>query len=243
MKVTNGVEMLEIHADVMGHRMAIHPTVLYDGQEAVLVDTGMPGHWPLIRAEMEAAGISPDQLRAILLTHQDIDHIGGLPEILATLGRDVEVVAHVDDKPYIEGERSLIKMNSSRMAERLAGLPAEVREKLEAVFRNPPHAKVTRPVRDGEELAYCGGIRIIHTPGHTPGHISLYHIPSRTVVAGDATAADHGKPVGPNPGATPDLAQAKASLKKLAALDIQYLICYHGGLCTGDVAAQLAALA
>jgi glyoxylase-like metal-dependent hydrolase (beta-lactamase superfamily II) len=239
MKVANGVEMLEIETNAMGQRMVIHPTVLYDQNDAVLIDTGMPGQWDAIREAMEQAGIPVTKLRAVILTHQDIDHIGSIQDVLLAVVQPPDVVAHAEERPYIEGEKPLMKLNTGRMAERLAQLPAEVREKLESIFRNPPSAQVTRVVQDGDVLPLCGGIQVVFTPGHTPGHISLYHIPSKTLIAGDATVAQDGKVLGPNPHATPDMPQALASLKKLAELDIQQLICYHGGLCTHNVAEQI----
>ena len=45
---------------------------------------------------------------------------------------------------------------------------------------------VDRIVEDGEELPFCGGITVIHTPGHTPGHICLYIGQNKTLIAGDA---------------------------------------------------------
>ncbi|MCK9911855.1 hypothetical protein MXD81_22055, partial [Microbacteriaceae bacterium K1510] len=68
----------------------------------------------------------------------------------------------------------------------LESLPEEVRQKALELCENPPKAKVDRVLTDGEELPYCGGIRVIFTPGHTPGHISLYLQQSKTLVAADA---------------------------------------------------------
>ena len=45
---------------------------------------------------------------------------------------------------------------------------------------------VTRGLVDGEVLPLGGGLKIIHTPGHTPGHISLLHLPSQTLITGDS---------------------------------------------------------
>ncbi|MHB8917725.1 MAG: MBL fold metallo-hydrolase [Desulfocucumaceae bacterium] len=64
-------------------------------------------------------------------------------------------------------------------------------EYLKANYQNLK-ADVGRTVADEEELPYCGGITVIHTPGHTPGHICLYHKQSRTLIAGDALFAEGG---------------------------------------------------
>ena len=47
-------------------------------------------------------------------------------------------------------------------------------EQLEALLANPPRGNVNRLVVDGEPSPLQGGTRVIHTPGHTPGHICLF---------------------------------------------------------------------
>ncbi len=239
MKVADGVEMLELEMNAMGNKMTIHPTVIYDDEHAILIDTGMPGQQEAIQTAMEKAGIPWQKLNTVILTHQDIDHIGSIQEVLAAAAKPLNVYAHADDKPYIEGDLPPIKMNPERVQQMVERLPEEMREQVSAIFLNPPTAKVTKTVADGEVLPFCGGIEVIFTPGHTPGHISLYHRPSKTVITGDSTVSENGKVLGPNPQATPDMEQALASLKKFTSFDIAKMICYHGGLCDSQVNEQL----
>lgn len=172
---------------------------------------------------MDRVGVPFNKLNKVILTHQDIDHIGGLPKILEASDHKIKVIAHEIDKPYIEGEKPLIKMGS--------------------VSGTPPTANVDMAVQDGEELPYGGDITVIFTPGHTPGHISLYHKQSKTLITGDALIAENGKPIGLNERATPDMKTALQSLSKFAPYDIETVICYHGGVCTGNVNEQIAQLA
>ena len=79
----------------------------WDGPEAVLVDTAFPG----------TAGQIVDEVRkscaasfSIVVTHQDIDHIGGGEAIVAALDRDVRIFAHELDAPYIRGEKLILKL-------------------------------------------------------------------------------------------------------------------------------------
>ena len=104
-------------------------------------------------------------------------------------------------------------------------------------------ARVDRTLTDGERLPYCGGIVAIYTPGHTPGHISLYLEPSKVLVAGDALNTSDGRLFGPNPPLTPDIGQATDSLKQLACYDIETVVCYHGGPYSGDANTRIAELA
>ena len=167
MEISKGVEML--HLDFHGN--IIHPTLLWDQEMAVLIDTGFPGQIEELRVAMDKVGVSFDKLKVMILTHQDIDHIGSLPEILQECGSNIKVYAHDLDKPYIQGDLPLLK---------------------DRHLENPPKGKVDDTLKDGQELPYYGGIRVIHTPGHTPGHISLYLRQSKTLVAGDSMYSVNG---------------------------------------------------
>ena len=105
MEIAKGVEMLHLEFQ----EYIIHPILLWDDEMAVLIDTGFPGQIEDIRVEMGKVGVSFDKLKAVILTHQDIDHIGSLPELLQNCGSNIKVYAHDLDKPYIEGELPLLK--------------------------------------------------------------------------------------------------------------------------------------
>lgn len=224
MNIHKGLAMLELKIQGFG----LNPTLIWDDETAVLIDTGMPGQLDQIRLAMREAGVSFDKLKAVILTHQDLDHIGSLPEILAQSDNDIEVYAHVYDKPYIEGTLPLINTDPNKMDEKQwAALP----EQMKFLYKNPPKAKVDQTLEDGQELSYGGGIQVIFTPGHTPGHISLYLKQSKTLVAGDAMVAVNGVLQRPVPRTTLDMETAIHSLEKFLELDIETVICYHGGLC------------
>lgn len=203
------------------HGSIIHPVLLWDLETALLIDTGFPGQMEDLRMAMEKVGVSFDKLKAVILTHQDMDHIGSLPEILQECGDHVHVYAHELDKPYIQGEIPLLK---------------------DAHLENPPKGRVDHTLRDGQELPFCGGIRVIHTPGHTPGHISLYLTQSKTLIAGDSMYSVNGILGGIHAPTTPDMKAARLSLKKYVDLDIAAVVCYHGGFSNGNVKDQIVEL-
>ncbi len=231
MKIADGVEMLELHLNLMGREGYIHPTLIWDKDTVILVDTGIPGQFQEIREAMANTGVPFKRLNKIILTHQDFDHFGGLRNILNESTNTVEVFSHESDKPYIQGEKMLVRLNSKFM-NRINVLPEEQRKIVKNQFENIPHVKVDRTLADKEELPYCGGITVIHTPGHTPGHICLYHKLSRTLIAGDSMNVIAGQLTGPNPQILDEksLKLATDSLKKFTEYDIENVISYHGGL-------------
>jgi glyoxylase-like metal-dependent hydrolase (beta-lactamase superfamily II) len=247
MNITHGVEMLEISRMLMGNQITIHPTLLWDTDHMVLVDTGHPGQLPLFREETDKIGISLDKLDKIIITHQDIDHIGSLSTILEELPQQIEVLANEIEKPYIQGEKRLLRMTPETIANAMKALPSEIPDEQRKAFKygleNPPKAKVDRIVEDGEELPYCCGIVIINTPGHTPGHISLYHKQSKTLIAGDALIVTDGQLLGPEPQYCLDASLAIKSLKKFIPYDIETVICYHGGVYNTNVNQRIVDLA
>ena len=221
MKLADNVEMLEIEG-----RGAYYPTLLWDEQDVVLIDTGFPGELESIRGAMQKAGFAPEQLTKVILTHQDIDHIGS-----ARLLRDAgaQIMAYETEAPAIQGDEPLIKV--ADMEAHLDELPAAQQAFYHQLKDAMPSLVVPVDVllSDGQELAICGGIQVIHTPGHTPGHISLLLSESNIAVCGDAANINEGKLVGANPGMTHDMTTAAQSYAKLAALDVAGYVCYHTG--------------
>ncbi|HWQ71929.1 MAG TPA: MBL fold metallo-hydrolase [Desulfitobacteriaceae bacterium] len=241
MKVKNGVETFALTMNFMGSEAQIYPTIIWDNDNLILVDTGNPRQLEGIRLALEKAGVPFARLNKIIITHQDNDHIGSLPEILKASERKIEVLAHEADKEYIEGGKPWLKLEMIRKM--LQSVPAEQRQAEEALYNIPVQAGVDRTVSDGEVLPDCGGITVIHTPGHTPGHICLYLNQSKTLIAGDALNIIDGRLAGPiRPFAT-DSNLADKSLDKLTQYDIETVICYHGGVYQDNVRQRLSEIA
>lgn len=79
MQIANGIHMSELEVPIMGRINVIHPVLLSDNDGAVLIDTGYPGNYPLICQAFYKAHVPLGQLKTIIISHQDIDHIGSLP--------------------------------------------------------------------------------------------------------------------------------------------------------------------
>jgi glyoxylase-like metal-dependent hydrolase (beta-lactamase superfamily II) len=239
MKISQGIEMLELVSEDFGGKTTLHPTLIWNDTEAILIDTGMPGQYEKIISSLNEAGITLDQLTAVILTHQDLDHIGSAPELIKATNGRINVFAHELDRPYIEGEIPLLKSNPESMAGILDSLPEDQRRQMLALCENPPKAKIDDTLQDGQELPYFGGIKVLFTPGHTPGHISLFLQKSKTLVAGDAMICVDGNLRGPAEQVTPDMKTALASLEKFLDYDIESVICYHGGLSNNSIHDQI----
>jgi len=228
MQITEGLSMLEIA--MTPREGMIYPTLIWDQNNVILVDTGMgmPGQLQKIQEAIDNEGVPFERLNKVIITHQDLDHTGGLNEILKESKTKIEVLAHRDDKPYIQGEKTLVRLNSNFMNL----IPENQRKMTKLMFENYSPVNVNKTLNDNEKLPYCCGLTIIHTPGHTPGHICIYHQKSNTLIAGDAMNVKDGQLVGPRKEILDEKSYNLAinSLKKLQKFDIKNIISYHGGL-------------
>ncbi|WP_235946187.1 MBL fold metallo-hydrolase [Saccharibacillus alkalitolerans] len=234
MKITANITDLELTVMQGETPNAYHASLLADEDGLTLIDAGLPGMFGQIEEKIRAAGCSPDGVKRLLLTHQDLDHIGTLPQLLERFP-GLEVWAHQGEQPYLEGEKPLIKVPR----ERVRSMPEGMRALTERMIESLVPGRVTHVLEHGEELPLQGGTIVLHTPGHTPGHISLYIPREKLLIAGDALRIDDGVLALPPENFTPDMAQASRSLEQLLELDIDRVLCYHGGLFEGDVRAGL----
>src|SRR5215213_950073 len=229
MRVADGVYVLPI---LRGSREAegfLNLTLILDDKNGhTLVDAGLPGQAGAIGGALAEAGVGVRDLRRIIFTHQDLDHVGSGAALVRQSG--ARVLAHSADAPYIEGSLRLLKPSPEMLEQRPQ--MREVLERLEPVG-------IDDYVEDGTRLDLAGGTKVISTPGHTPGHISLYLERSKVLIAGDALRAERGTLNGPNPSMTLEMRTAIQSIRRLADLEIDTIVCYHGGVVSEDVTGQL----
>jgi glyoxylase-like metal-dependent hydrolase (beta-lactamase superfamily II) len=182
MRIANGVYVLPIPRSPQEPESFLNLTLIMDEQNGnTLVDAGLPNQTEAISAALVEAGIGVGDLRRIIFTHQDLDHVGSGAALVRQ--SDARVLAHPADAPYIEGSQRPLKPSPEMLKQRPQ--MREVLERLEPVG-------IDEYVEDGTRLDLAGGTRVISTPGHTPGHISLYVERSKVLIAGDALTAQRG---------------------------------------------------
>ena len=229
MKVANGVYVLPIPRSPQEPESVLNLTLIVDEHDDnTLVDAGLPDQMEAISSALVEAGIGVGDLRRIIFTHQDLDHVGSGAALVRQSG--ARVLAHSADAPYIEGSLRVLKPSPEMLEQRPQ--MREVLERLEPVG-------IDEYVEDGTRLDLAGGTKVFSTPGHTPGHISLYLERSKVLIAGDALRAERGTLNGPNPSMTLEMPTAIQSIRRLADLEIDTIVCYHGGVVSEDVNGQL----
>jgi len=208
----------------------IFPAVLCDDTYCVLVDCGFVGSLPLIEEAFRRSGLTPDAVTHIILTHQDHDHMGAAAAFKQKYPQ-VKILASDGEAPYISGlQKSLRLEQAEQLQETLPPEQQEFGRAFCGLLRSVEPIHVDQTLSDDEFLPFCGGCRILATPGHTPGHIALYVPVLDTIIAGDAIALDDGIPVLANPQFTLHLKEAVASLERLLAHPAKHILCYHGGM-------------
>lgn len=144
-----------------------------DGQVTVL-DVGLPRSAPRVLAALAAIGSGPGDVTRLLLTHAHIDHAGAAAKVATVVGRGVGI--HAADAGFVRtgvGPPRDPAFRIGRLLDRLSPTkfgPVAVDEEL----------------HDGQLLPVAGGLRVIHTPGHSPGHAAYLHEPTGTLVTGDS---------------------------------------------------------
>ncbi|MDU7336683.1 MAG: MBL fold metallo-hydrolase [Clostridium sp.] len=225
----SSITMLTIHAQFRGVTETIHPVVLQDESHLVLIDCGYVGFLPQIEQALTENGFSAANLTHVFITHQDHDHMGALADLIKKYPH-IKVVTSRREAPYISGaEKSLRLTQAEEMQEKLPPEQQEFGKAFCALLERVQAVPVDVEVSDGEELNWCGGCTVIATPGHTPGHTSLYLKQFQTIITGDAVALENGVPVIANPQFALDLAQAEKSMQMLFSYGAKEWICYHGG--------------
>jgi len=141
--------------------------------EVTLIDTGLARRLGKLTAAVSSIG---REITNIALTHHHFDHMG----CLSRLGTDERrIFAHPLDADVVRGDRAIPGLS-------VGGARKLVLTVLRPVLfgGDPPRCRVDREILEGDEIPGTGGLRAVHTPGHTPGHLSFIHPSKRILFVG-----------------------------------------------------------
>lgn len=223
---------VEVARDVAFLRCAmVNVAVIGDAERWILLDAGLPGYAESIRAAAEArfgAGAKP---AAIILTHGHFDHVGSLSRLLDRW--DAPVYAHPLEMPYVTGRSPYPPPD-----------PLVGRGSMALLSRLYPRGPIdlgmrVRPLPADGVVPAAPAWRWIHTPGHTPGHVSLFRDADRTLMSADALITTRQESAlavlqqrcelhGPPAYFTSDWDRARDSVEALARLEPELVVAGHG---------------
>jgi glyoxylase-like metal-dependent hydrolase (beta-lactamase superfamily II) len=184
-----------------------------DGQ-VTLVDAGTRRAPKRILAGLEHMGVAPADVTRLIATHAHPDHVGGLSALRGRTGGVVAV--HERDAAYVrEGKGPVLDRSTlgGRLVRRNRGsAPTPVEEELV----------------NGQVLDVAGCLRVLHTPGHTPGHVALLHQPSGVLVTGDSIWNMRGRMTWSIPMFCTDHAMSKETAEVLGEVEYDVAAFTHG---------------
>lgn len=208
----------------------VYPTLLWDSQNIILVDCGFIGAFEILEGELQRHGLSANQLTGLVLTHHDHDHMGAAAA-LKKINPKIKIYSSPQEGPFISAQEKPLRLcQAEQMQKTLPPAQQDFGKAFCEMLRRVEPVQVDCLLHDGEHLDWCGGCRVIATPGHTPGHISLLMEAESMIITGDAIALEKSQPVIANPQFTLNMEQATRSMEELLSMKACSYYCYHGGI-------------
>lgn len=214
---------------------AVNCYLVADQDGLTLIDTGLALDKNKILNHIADLGRPLPDLRRIVVTHADGDHVGSLAALKARSGARVYASA-IEAQAIAAGKLSRpLKLQGWQ-----AALFALLRPVMSRMLQAEP-ATVDEIVEDGQSLPVLGSLLVVATPGHTPGHISLFAPAAGILFCGDSLVSEGGRLRGSRGMNTWDQVKADESVRRQAALGARVVCPGHGSVVT-DAAGKLPAL-
>lgn len=201
-----GVYTLPLEVKFGDKTLSINPVLIELPRGLALIDAGMSNTTDQLKHRIRETGHRIEEIRLLIITHQDGDHAGGGSFVVEYSGATV--------------------CTSSSEARPISG---ETRPRGPEENAYPPVAVDIELIEGTLFRTMAGPMEVIDTPGHTPGHFSLFLRNSGTVIAGDALVIHKGQLAGPHPKMSEDMQTARQAIDHIAEYPVRDVICFHGG--------------
>ena len=197
-----------------------------DDGSLTLVDAGLKSAPKAVLRALAEIGKAPGDVQRILLSHAHPDHAGGLAGVQSATGG--RVLSHEDEAEYLR-----------------TGTPPPSESTLGRLMRKLPgsgfaRVDVAETFADGATLPVAGGLTVVHTPGHSPGHCSFLHPSTGVLITGDAVFNVRGLRYSPKAFCF-DVRQSRETAARLGELDFRVAAFTHGAEVTTGARAALRA--
>jgi glyoxylase-like metal-dependent hydrolase (beta-lactamase superfamily II) len=208
-----------IHNVHLVPEITANPYLVIDSDGLTLIDAGLPGSDKKILRYMTDLGYSADDLKRIIITHADFDHVGGLAALKNATGARI-YASEIEAAAFAVG-RSSRELRPDNLVLKLLIL-------LIGRFAKTSPVRADELIIDGQVLPVLGGLHVLETSGHTPGHLSLFSPSAGILFCGDSIVTDKNGLHGSKKANTWDQARANDALLRQATLGAQIVCSGHG---------------
>jgi glyoxylase-like metal-dependent hydrolase (beta-lactamase superfamily II) len=219
--LASGISFLDLR--FLGHRRIIACGVLHGFGGVALIDPGPSTTLPVLRHELESAGLSTADVDTILLTHIHLDHAGATGTLVLENPR-VRVYVHANGAQHLAAPEKLIASATRLYGDQMDRLWGEIR----------PVPQTAIVALNGGEIITVGGrsLRVAYTPGHASHHVSYFSEDAGIAFVGDTAGirlTPSGYIVPPTPPPDIDLDSWRESLARIESWNSQTLFVTHFG--------------
>jgi len=211
---------MEIYSNVhLIPRVIANPYLLIDPIGLTLIDAGMPGSEKKILRYISKLGFTPKDLKNIIITHADFDHVGGLAAL-----------KKVSNSRILASAPEAAAMSAGHSSREIKPTNSLLKMVFRVIGRFEKNVKVEADelLSDGQIIPILGGLQVIETIGHTPGHISLFLASAGILFSGDSIVTGKDKLYSSRSSVTWDRQEADKSVRRQAGLEVKILCPGHG---------------